>query len=457
MNVLFASSEIFPYAKTGGLADVSHALPLALKKYVNISRVMPFYGFMDEDDYKFYDNFTVSLDGGHYSVTILVKEEEKGVVTYFVKAPYLSQTQNLYGDKNGDYKNNALRFGIFCMAIIELALRLNCEVIHLNDWHTALVALFVKEHQLHMKTLFTIHTLAYQGIFDRSALQTLGISERYFNMDALEFYSKVNLLKAGIAYSDMITTVSPTYAREILTKDFGCGLDGFLQKHQQKLVGILNGIDETVFPPLHDKKIKPKAKADFCKKLGFSNLKLPLFIMVSRLVEQKGIDLLIESFQELQKKKINLFILGEGGKKYSQILYEFAKKYRNFSFFHGYDENLSHQAYLASDFLLMPSMFEPCGLNQFISMNSGSVAVVHEVGGLKDSVHEQKALCGQGITYKEQNKKEFLYALQRALDLYREKKKMQKIIDFNLTCDFSFDNSAKKYLKIYKSILKGLS
>ena len=452
MSVLFASSEIFPYAKTGGLADVSHALPLALKKYVNISRVMPFYGFMDEDDYKFYDNFTVSLDGGHYPVTILVKEE-KGVVTYFVKAPYLSQTQNLYGDKNGDYKNNALRFGIFCMAIIELALRLNCEVIHLNDWHTALVALFVKEHQLNIKTLFTIHNLAYQGVFDPSVLKTLGISENYFNMDALEFYSKVNFLKAGIAYSDMITTVSPTYAREILTERFGCGLNGFLQKYQEKLVGILNGIDVTVFPPLRDKKIKSKAKVDFCKKLGFTNPKLPLFIMISRLVEQKGIDLLIDSFEEVQKKKINLFVLGEGEAKYAQVLNAFSQKYSNFSFFQGYDENFSHEAYLASDFLLMPSRFEPCGLNQLIAMRHGSIAVVHEVGGLKDSVHEGKALCGQGITYNGQNKKEFLYAIKRALLLYSEPKKVQAMIDFNFACDFSFDKSAKKYCNIYKSLL----
>jgi len=452
MNVLFAASEIFPYAKTGGLADVSYALPLALKEYVKISRIMPFYGFMNEDDYKFYDNFTLSLDGGHYSITILIKEE-KDVVTYFVKAPYLSQTQNLYGDENGDYKNNALRFGIFCVAIIELGIRLNCEIIHLNDWHTALVALFVKEYNLKIKTVFTIHNLAYQGVFDTSVLKILGISESYFSMDALEFYSKVNLLKAGIAYSDMITTVSPTYAQEILTEDFGCGLNGFLQKHKKKLVGILNGIDYTVFKPLHDKKIKREAKDDFCKKLGFENPKLPLFIMVSRLVEQKGIDLLIASFKELQKKKINFFILGEGEETFVKALYEFAKKYRNFSFFQGYDEDLSHQAYLASDFLLMPSKFEPCGLNQFIAMNCGSVAVVHEVGGLKDSVHENKALCGQGISYKEQNKKEFLYAVERALNLYSEKKKMQAMIDCNLACDFSFDNSAKKYFKIYESLL----
>jgi starch synthase len=272
-------------------------------------------------------------------------------------------------------------------------------------------------------------------------------------MDALEFYAKVNFLKAGIAYSDMITTVSPTYAQEILTEGFGCGLEGFLQKHKEKLVGILNGIDYGIFKPLKNEKVKKKAKIDFCKQYGFENSKLPLFIMVSRLHEQKGIDLLLSSFEELQNKKINLFILGEGEAKYSKALNEFSQKYDNFSFVQGYNELLSHQAYLASDFLLMPSAFEPCGLNQFIAMNSGSVAVVHEVGGLKDSVHEKKALCGQGISYKEQNKKEFLYGIKRALRLYKNKKKMREIINFNLTCDFSFDKSAKKYFKIYKNLL----
>ncbi|UCN00810.1 glycogen synthase [Sulfurimonas sp. SWIR-19] len=452
MRVLFAASEIFPYAKTGGLADVASSLPLALQKYVQIFRVMPLYGFMHEEEYVFYDDFTVSLDAKHYPVKIFTKED-KGIVTYFVKAPHLSQTHNLYTDEHGDYKNNALRFGIFCMAIIELSIRLNCQLIHLNDWHTALVALFIQEYQLRIKTVFTIHNLAYQGIFEQSVLETLGIPSKYFTMDALEFYSKVNFLKAGIACSDVMTTVSPTYAQEIVTKEFGCGLEGFLQKHREKLVGILNGIDETVFRPLQSKKVKRQAKTEFCSRFGFEDSKLPLFIMVSRLTEQKGIDLLLESFAELQNKKLNLFILGEGEAKYTKALKEFAKKHRNFSFVQDFDEELSHQAYLASDFLLMPSRFEPCGLNQFIAMNCGSIAVVHEVGGLKDSVHEHTTACGQGISYKEQNKKEFLYAVDRALSLYTEKEKMQKIIDFNLACDFSFAASAKKYFKIYKSLL----
>jgi len=452
MNILFAASEVFPYAKTGGLADVAHSLPLALAKYTAIARVMPLYGFMSLENFLFYDNFTLSLDGENYSVAIYTKKEN-GVVTYFVKAPYLSQTEHIYGDENGDYKNNALRFGIFCMAIIELGIRLNCKLIHLNDWHTALAALYIKEHELNIKTIFTIHNLAYQGIFDKSLLDVLGIPLKYFTMDALEFYGQINLLKAGIAYSDTITTVSPSYAQEILTEQFGYGLNGFLKIYKEKLTGILNGIDYDAYKPLRDKSLKKKAKFEFYEKFGFKNSNLPLFVMVSRLVAQKGIDLFIESFRQLQSKNINIFILGEGDRKYALTLSKLAKRYENFSFHQGYNESLSHQVYLASDFLLMPSVFEPCGLNQFIAMNYASLPVVHEVGGLKDSIHETTAVCGRGVTYTQQNQKEFIYAVCRAIELYKQKKKMNEIINFNLSCNFSFDKSAKKYLQLYERLL----
>ncbi len=452
MDVLFVSSEIFPFAKTGGLADVSYSLTEALKEHISISRVMPLYRFMEQTAFESYDNFTVTLDGMHYPVEILVQKEQ-GLHTYVVKAAHLSQTDSLYGDRNGDYPDNALRFGIFCMAIVELAIRLNVKLIHLNDWHTALVALFVKEYRLNIKTVFTIHNLAYQGIFDAAALETLGISRRYFTMDALEFYGKVNFLKAGIAYSDALTTVSRTYAKEILTVQFGCGLDGFLQRHKGKLTGILNGIDHELYPPLKKRSEKTKAKTALCKKFGFENASLPLFVMISRLVEQKGIDLLIKSFDRLQSKQINIFILGEGEEAYCKALDKLARKYKNFSFYRGYDEALSHQTYLASDFLLMPSVFEPCGLNQLIAMHYGSIPVVHEVGGLKDSVHEGMDLCGKGICYAGQNTKEFVYAVERALILKQNRKKADAVIAFNLQCDFSFDKSAKEYLKLYESLL----
>jgi len=452
MRVLFASAEIFPYTKTGGLADVAHALPLALQHEMHISRVMPLYGFMDETAYRFFTSFTVTLAYQVYHVEVY-STEERGVKNYFIKAPHLSETSHPYGDSRGDYRDNALRFGIFCMAIVALALRLNSSLIHLNDWHTALVALYVKQNALKIKTLYTIHNLAYQGIFEKENLALLGIGWEYFTMDTLEFYGKLNLMKAGIAFSDTVTTVSPTYAQEILTPAYGCGLDGFLRLHQQKLYGILNGIDEVMFPPLKSRHQKREAKALLSQRFGLPVSKRPLFVMVSRLVAQKGLPLLRECFEALLQEEITLFIIGEGEVAYRTFFKAQAKRYAHFAFFKGYDEALSLQSYQASDFLLMPSVFEPCGLNQLIAMSQGSIPVVHRVGGLKDSVHETEAVCGQGISYETQTPQAFLFAIKRALLLYREKEKLEEKIAFNLACDFSFKKSAKAYVHLYKELV----
>ncbi len=463
MQVLFVSSEIFPYAKSGGLADVADALPAVLQEYITIFRVMPMYGFMDKDSFTYERSYKISFCGIDYKINLYTKEKE-GIRTYFIQAPLLSSTENLYCDKEGDYPNNDLRFGIFCRAVVELSIALKVDILHLNDWHSALCALFVKERKLKIKTLFTIHNLAYQGVFGKSSLQRLGIDSKYFTIDGLEFYDKVNFLKAGIAYSDHVTTVSPTYAKEILTKEFGCGLEGFLSYHKNKLSGILNGINDTIFDPAEDELLcckfdkerveeKYKNKVDFIKKSTLKDPRRPLFVMVARLVEQKGIDLFLSSLKMLMSKKINLFLLGEGSEEFSKKLRQFSNEYDNFEFFEVYDESLSHRIYAAADFLLMPSKFEPCGLNQMIAMRYGTIPVVHAVGGLKDSVHEDGTSCGGGIVFKKYTKKEFLFAVERALDLKKESKKLQEIIERNMQCDFSFKPSALEYLKLYESLV----
>jgi starch synthase len=463
MKVLFASSEVYPYAKTGGLADVCDALPSALKNHIDISRIMPFYSFMKEKEFKIYDNFTLSLGKNDYQIVILSKKTDD-IVTYFIKAPLLSSTKNLYGDDNGDYVNNDLRFGIFCMAIVQLSIKLGIEILHLNDWHTALAALFIKETKLKIKTVFTIHNLAYQGLFDKSSLKNLFIKKKYFNIDGLEFHDKVNFLKAGIAYSNHVTTVSPTYAKEIQTSEFGCGLDGYLQHHKNKLSGILNGINSSNFDPSTDKALdfiydknslenKHKNKLSFIKKSTLKNSKVPLFVMITRLVEQKGIDLLIESIEQLLRKSLNLFVLGEGNSEVSKKLKKLSSEYDNFEFFDGYNEVLSHQTYASADFLLMPSIFEPCGLNQFIAMSYGTVPIVHGVGGLKDSVHEDNTECGSGFVYENQSDDEFLMCVDRALELKKDKNRFNKIVKSNMECNFSFERSALEYLKLYRSLL----
>ena len=463
MKVLFAASEIFPHAKSGGLADVADALPHAMKSLVTIMRVMPLYGFMDKKNLKLESSFEIELSGINYNINLYLSKQEN-VSTYFIEAPLLSTTQNLYGDENGDYANNDLRFAIFCSSVVKLCVELDVDVVHLNDWHTALTALYINDKKLKIKTVFTIHNLAYQGIFGFSSLSRIGIDKKYFNMDALEFYGDVNFLKAGIAYSDTVTTVSPTYAKEILTKEFGCGLDGFLKLHKDKLSGILNGINTKIFNPKTDeylvanfdeKNIKDKYqnKVDFIKHSTLKDSRRPLFVMITRLVEQKGITLVLGSLKKLLKNKINLFILGEGDDEISSKLIQLSKKYDNFEFFKGYDEALSHKTYASADFLLMPSMFEPCGLNQMIAMRYATIPLVHSVGGLQDSVDEKSLACGSGIVFKKFTQKEFLDAVDRALKLKKDKKKFTEIKKANMRCDFSFQKSALEYLRVYKKIL----
>ncbi|MBU0720463.1 glycogen synthase [bacterium] len=462
MKTLFAASEIFPHAKSGGLADVAGTLPKYLSKELDVSCVMPLYGFMQNSSLKKEDlAFSVYLGGVDYEVEIFSSLSD-GVKIYFVHAPMLSHTQSLYGDENGDFSNNDLRFGIFCASIVELAQKLQIELLHLNDWHTALVPLMVQEKNLDIKTVFSIHNLAYQGVFDISSLSRLGIDEKYFTMEGIEFYGSVNFMKAGIAYSDVITTVSPRYAKEILTSRFGCGLEGFLKHHSKKLFGILNGIDVSTFNPHADddleynydgKNLEDKYlnKKGLVKKLGLKDPRIPLFVMVSRLVHQKGFDLLLESIKPMLKKRLNLLILVEGASGYRQKLEEVADKHDNFCMLYGYNEKLSHQVYAAGDFLLMPSLFEPCGLNQMIAMRYATVPVVHAVGGLYDSVHEDKEECGRGIVFTKASKKAFMDAIERALELKRNKKKMDELIRFNMACDFSFEKSAKSYVELYKN------
>ncbi|MDD2566851.1 MAG: glycogen/starch synthase [Thiovulaceae bacterium] len=465
MKVLFASSEIFPHAKSGGLSDVSSALSetLAAEEGVELSRVMPRYSFIEKKKLKPFKRAEVFLGGTCHEVNFY-KLEKSGVVTYFVDAPLLSETLGMYGEAGEDYSNNDLRFGIFAAAIVELARLLDVSLLHLNDWQCALAALFIKERELDIKTLFTIHNLAYQGVFEVGALSRLGIDSKHFHSDGLEFYGKVNFLKAGIGWCDALTSVSPSYAQEIQTPEYGCGLDGFVRLHAKKLTGILNGIDQNHFNPKKDKLIpfrydannldaKHQNKTAFLKATPLKDPRKPLFVMISRLAEQKGLDLVLESLESLLAEKINLYVVGEGSASYKERLEANNGKYENFYFHNGYDEALSHQAYAAADFMLIPSRYEPCGLTQFIAMRYGAIPLVRSVGGLKDSVHEEEALCGRGIVFEPYAKEAFLEAFARALALKKNSKKYKAWQEQNMGCDFSFAQGAQEYLNLYKSLM----
>ena len=472
-RVLFVSSEVYPFAKSGGLADVSFGLPKAMSQMYAISIIMPMYSFIDKDRFdirKMGISFEISLGKKKHLVKFFSTVYE-GVECYFVDTPILSNKKSLYGTPENGYKDNDLRFGLFSKAVVAFAKQNPYDLLHLNDWQSALCALLVKEdNSIKTKTVYTIHNLAYQGVFEKKSLSRLGLSSNYFCMESLEFYGDINFMKAGITYADALTTVSPNYAKEILTPEFGCGLEGFLLKHHNKITGILNGIDTSSFSPKTDpflecnydsktynKKIKNKQA--YLKEIGMKNKKRALFIFIGRFAWQKGINLLIEELEKITKMKLNIAILGDGESQYSTRIKAISSKHKNIDFHFGYDEELSHRMYAAADFMLMPSLFEPCGLNQLISMNYGTMPIVSSVGGLKDSVHDLSAfglrgVCGFGLNFNVKEPKTFLYAIEKALELYEDKKRLKKVNTHNMECDFSWSKGAASYALIYDSLLK---
>lgn len=468
-RLLFAASEVYPFAKTGGLADVAHALPRALKNSYDVDVVMPLYRTVDRKRFGIVplgEQFTVVVGGTDYPVDVYGCRYEE--IDYrFIYSPLLCEREFLYGPPESGYEDNALRFGIFNYAIVQMLKRQSYAIAHLNDWQSALVPLLIREDgSVSTKTLYTIHNLAYQGSFAAAVLKELGIDETYFTMDGIEFYGQVNFMKAGIAYADRVTTVSPTYAKEILTPEFGCGLEGFLRHHRKKLVGILNGIDTEHFTPSIDKSLaepytdltgKAANKTAYLKETGLQGARKPLFVFIGRFTWQKGVDLFVQTLPNLASFECNVAILGDGEAEYSQALKAIADSCKNIHFEFGYNEALSHRMYAAADFLIMPSLFEPCGLNQMIAMRYGALPVVHHVGGLADTVggiekYDSAAAKGYGITFTRPTVRSFTQALHRALELYGDKRRYNAIVKHNMQCDYSWEESAKEYTSLYQTI-----
>lgn len=469
-RVLFAASEVYPFAKTGGLADVAHALPRALKNLYDVTVVMPLYRMIDRDKYAITslgESFNISMAGVDYPIDLYGCSVE-GYEYYFVYSPILCDREFLYGTPESGYKDNGLRFALFSYAITALLKKKRYEIVHLNDWQCALAALLIhKDPTLSPKVIYTIHNLAYQGIFDSALLETIGIERSYFTMGSLEFYGKVNFMKAGIAYADEVTTVSPTYAREILTSEFGWGLEGFLHFHHAKISGIINGIDTEHFSPVKDSALiapysdakgKKANKSDLLKKLGLKGVTKPLFVFIGRFTGQKGMDILIEALPQIAECECNIALLGEGEERYHATLEVLAKRHKNISLTFGYDESLSHRMYAAADFLLMPSLFEPCGLNQMIAFSYGAVPVVHRVGGLADTVkrcekYQEDSCAGYGLVFNTPSARALLSAVHKACDMYTEKKHFERIVNHNMRCDFSWSESAIAYGSLYEKFI----
>ena len=478
-NILYISSEAFPLVKTGGLGDVAGSLPAALKKKgQNIRLLIPAYA---EVLGKIRKTKTIA-ETNHYNQAVKIIEAKlpgTNVITWLVDCPTLfNRPGGPYIDKHGhEWHDNALRFALFCHSAVDLALnRLQldwqADIVHCNDWQSGLIPALLSLHKQRPATIFTIHNLAYQGVFEQQAFDDLHLPNVLWNMHGVEFYNQLSFIKGGIAYADKITTVSPTYAREIREAKNGYGLNGLLQHREKDLTGILNGIDKKHWNPgtdrhlVHnynrrslDKKVINKTALQKALDLPV-NETIPVLGMVSRLVEQKGLDIILQCIPELMKLNLQIVILGTGELHYEMQLSEFAQQYPNRLIVKiGYDEKLAHQIEAASDMYLMPSRFEPCGLNQLYSLSYATLPIATHVGGLADTVvhasHSNiKNKTANGFILEEHSAKALLHAISQAMNLYQQPDAWKQLRLNAISYDHSWENSAEHYIDLYQQTLE---
>jgi len=469
-NICLAAAEAVPFVKIGGMADVVGSLYKYLRGKQNISLFLPLYKQIRK---------TCSMDTvAELEVNFSENRREKGILAasrdfpgvYFIENQGYFRRAGIYGEDGKGYPDNAERFSFFSKGILEAVklLKIDAEIFHCHDWHTALLPLYLNINYRNVfpeaKSLFTIHNLGYQGVFKTDKFPALGLPWNYFHMEELEFYGNVNLMKAGIIHSDMINTVSPMYAREILTPEFGNNLDGLLRKNSARLKGIINGIDYQIWNPSFDRFIHKKYRSFKTKfenklflqeKLGLqTGREIPVFGMVARLAEQKGVDELAMIMSDVLSRNLEVVILGDGDPEYRDILAGWAKKFpRKISVAFGFNDELAHQIYAGSDFFLMPSKFEPCGLGQLISFKYGTIPIVRNVGGLADTVSNYVFETGEGNGFSfEGGSKQFLRSIEAALKLFSDVKRMEKCVNSIIKLDYSWKSSVNEYLAIYRQM-----
>lgn len=474
MKIGIVASEAIPFSKTGGLADVTGAL---FKEYTTLGEetflFLPYYKATREliKDLREEGKLKIKIGDENKEGRILSKEFNKNCKVIFIEQDEYFDRDKLYGTGDGDYIDNAERFGFFDRAVIEAAKILNLEldILHLNDWQTGLIPIFIKETGLKPKTLFTIHNLAYQGNFPPTKLEELGIDRQYFKVDGLEFYGSMSFIKSGIVYSDYISTVSPTYAREILTEEYGERLDGILRVKKNRLKGIINGIDYEVWNPETDPRIsknyslnsiegKSENKARLGQELLLEIGRAPLLGFVGRLATQKGVDILVEALTKLLlEQDIKVVVLGTGERKFEENLLELQRKYpQSLKAVIGFDDALAHKIYASSDFFLMPSRYEPCGLGQLISMKYGTLPIARETGGLKDTVDNFNEFTqfGNGFLFYDYSADALLESIKKALGIYNNKEIFGMMRGIAMSCDFSWRRSARKYIELFKTMIE---
>ena len=478
LKILFAAAEVVPFAKTGGLADVAGALPKVLAAMGHDVRiVMPKYGCVDEKKFNLRPvTAPFGIPHGDETIEVAIEESDAidGVKTYFVRNDYLFDRPTLYGQPDDDH-----RFIAYCRAMLEMlpVLGWTPDVIHCNDWHTGLTPVYLKTlyanhpELRNIVTLYTIHNLAYQGTFPKEVMEVTGLPTSLFTWDKLEFYGKFNFMKGGLIFADALSTVSETYATETQTKEYGAGLEGVLAYRKADYYGIINGIDNSLWNPATDPLIphnftaealdgKRANKRALQRAVGLPETEdVALLGLISRLSAQKGFDLLDDALPELLKTHpMQVVILGAGEEYFQEMLTKLAKKFpEKLAVALKFDNTLAHQIYAGSDAFLMPSHYEPCGLGQMISMAYGTVPVVRATGGLADTVKEFKGLrsTGNGFLFEDYQPEALTTAVERCLKCYFEKRECwNRVVQNAFKSDFSWESSAKKYVKVYREAMK---
>jgi len=481
LRIVIVASEVVPFAKTGGLADVTGALPKALAILGHqISVIMPRYPTVERavrSMERVHEGITVSMGPRTEQAVIWGARLAPKIPAYFVEHQGFFGREALYTAADGDYPDNAQRFSFFMKAALAAcrALDLRPDVLHCHDWQAALIPAYLKTTLQHdaafapVASLLTIHNIAYQGLYPPDILAFLDLPPQAYSPDGIEFYGQVNILKAGIVYADLINTVSRRYSQEIQTPEFGCGLDGILRYRAPDVYGVLNGIDEREWNPATDKLIAARYRPtdlsgkQTCKRdlleafaLPLDLMSIPLIGMVARLVDQKGLDLVESAMHRMLALDLGLVVLGTGEARYEAFLREIRERYpAKVGVRIGFDNILAHKIEAGSDIFLMPSQFEPCGLNQMYSLKYGTIPVVHATGGLDDTIESYDPVrdAGNGFKFDDYEAAALLATLQQALAAYRDRAAWERLMRRGMQADFSWAKSAHEYVALYTKAL----
>jgi starch synthase len=482
IRVLFATPEAVPFAKTGGLADVAGALPKYLQPLgCEVILVMPYYRMVKQSGVPLqYLGEVVEVPLGDETLRAEVYQGflDQTIPVYFIARDEFFDREYLYSTPKGDYFDNAERFVFFSRAVLRFArhIQWSPDVIHHHEWQTGLIPAYLRSIDrtddlfARTATVFTIHNIAYQGLFKKEKFPLTGLPPEMYNPEGIEFWERINLMKSGIVYADVINTVSQKYSEEIQSPEYGYGLEGILRKRKEDLYGILNGVDYQDWDPSNDPHLiarydandlsgKKECKKDLLKEFGLpSDLeKAPLFGMISRLADQKGFDLLAEIIDQLFTFDIGFVLLGTGEQKYHDLFNQIAGKYpKKAGIRIAYDDRLAHKIEAGSDLFLMPSKYEPCGLNQIYSLKYGTIPIVRATGGLDDTIthYDPSTGTGNGLKFTRYDAKDFLGQIKAAMDLYAQPEHWKKLVRNAMTSDFSWQRSAGAYLHLYRKALE---